>query len=193
MNNIYFEVVFFFRLCLGISFFEWLFFCILFLSWCVKLFCVCVKKGNCCFNICDVKLLLDMDKGGKFVKFIKVWFYLKKFGWIDNRDYDLNFINYVFKFFKVKYCVFIWLMKLGIIWKKVIRYCKREILCIVCVCKKVVSVKKLKVMIECVIDIKVSCYSIDFFLWIFFFNYNYKDFRRVWIIEWFFWFNWSVL
>lgn len=28
---------------------------------------------------------------------------------------------------------------------------------ILCLCKKVVNVKKFKVMIECVIDIKVSC------------------------------------
>lgn len=118
-------IICFIRLRFGISFFERFLFCILFVSWCVKLFCVCVKKGNCCFNICDVKLILDIDKGGKFVKLIKVWFYLKKFGKIDNWDYDLNFVNYVFRFFKVKYCVFIWLILFGIICKKVIRYCKR--------------------------------------------------------------------
>lgn len=123
----------------------------------VKPSCACVKKGNRRFNTCDVKPLPDPDKGGKPVKPIKVRPHPKKPGKTDNRDYDPNAVNYVFKPPKVKYRVPTWPTRTGITRKKAIRQCKKEMRRIIRVCKKVVNAKKLKCMTECVTDIKVSC------------------------------------
>lgn len=123
----------------------------------VKPSCACVKKGNRRFNTCDVKPIPDTDKGGKPVKPIKVRPHPKKPGKTDNRDYDPNSVNYVFRPPKVKYRVPTWPTPSGITRKKAIRHCKRQMSKILRLCKKVVNAKKLKVMTECVTDIKVSC------------------------------------
>ena len=95
---------------------------------------------------------------------IKVRPHPKKPGKTDNRDYDPNSVNYVFKPRIVKYRVPTWPTPSGIIRKKAIRHCKRQMGKILRVCKKVVNAKKLKVMTECVTDIKVSCVTM-FLLW----------------------------
>ena len=123
----------------------------------VKPSCACVKKGNRRFNTCDVKPIPDTDKGGKPVKPIKVRPHPKKPGKTDNRDYDPNSVNYVFKPPKVKYRVPTWPTPTGITRKKAIKHCKRAMSRILRLCNKVISAKKLKVMTECVTDIKVSC------------------------------------
>lgn len=123
----------------------------------VKPSCACVKKGNRRFNTCDVKPIPDTDKGGKPVKPIRVRPHPKKPGKTDNRDYDPNSVNYVFKPPKVKYRVPTWPTPSGITRKKAIRHCKKEMRRILRLCKKVISAKKLKVMTECVTDIKVRC------------------------------------
>ena len=98
------------------------------------------------------------------MKPIKVRPHPKKPGKTDNRDYDPNSVNYVFKPAKVKYRVPTWPTPSGITRKKAIRRCKREMRKILLLCKKVVNAKELKVMTECVTDIKVSCVTM-FLLW----------------------------
>ena len=98
------------------------------------------------------------------MKPIKVRPHPKKPGKTDNRDYDPNSVNYVFKPAKVKYRVPTWPTPSGITRKKAIRHCNREMRTILRLCKKVVNAKKLKVMTECGTDIKVSCVTM-FLLW----------------------------
>ena len=151
------NIYIFFRLKPGTSLFERLPPRISSVSRRVKPSCACVKKGNRRFNTCDVKPLPDTDKGGKPVKPIKVRPHPKKPGKTDNRDYDPKSINYVFRPPKVKYRVPTWPTPTGITRKKARRHCRRQMSKILRLCKKVVNAKKLKVMKECVTDIKVSC------------------------------------
>ena len=124
----------------------------------VKPSCLCVKKGSRRFNTCDVKPLPDTDRGGKPVKPIKVPPRPRKPGKNDNRDYDPNAINYVYKPPKVDYRIPSWPTPKGITKKKAEAHCKRLLRNSPAarLCKKVVSGKKMSVLKECVTDIKVS-------------------------------------
>lgn len=124
----------------------------------VKPSCACVKKGNRRFNTCDVKPLPDTDKGGKPVKPIKVPPRPRKPGKNDNKDYDPNAINYVFKPPKVNYKVPSWPTRTGITRKRATAHCRKLLKNsrAARVCRKVVSAKRLKLLKECVTDIKVG-------------------------------------
>ena len=82
----------------------------------------------------------------------------RKPGKNNNRDYDPNRINYVFRPPKVKYRVPTWPTPTGITRKKAWAHCRKLLRNsrAARVCKKVVSAKKMKVTKECVTDIKVS-------------------------------------
>lgn len=114
-----------------------------------------------------MKPLPDTDRGGKPVKPIKVPPRPRKPGRNDNRDYDPKAINYVFKPPKVKYRVPTWPTPTGITRRKARAYCRKLLRNsrAARVCKKLVSAKGLKVMRECVTDIKVSskCGGLIFF------------------------------
>lgn len=124
----------------------------------VKPSCACVKRGNRRFNTCDVKPLPDTDKGGKPVKPIKVPPRPRKPGKNDNKDYDPNAINYVFKPPKVNYKVPSWPTRTGITRKRATAHCRKLLKNsrAARVCRKVVSTKRLKLLKECVTDIKVG-------------------------------------
>ena len=159
----------------------------------VKPSCACVKRGNRRFNTCDVKPLPDTDKGGKPVKPIKVPPRPRKPGKNDNKDYDPNAINYVFKPPKVNYKVPSWPTRTGITRKRATAHCRKLLKNsrAARVCRKVVSTKRLKLLKECVTDIKVGIQLLTWVLlstyWLFLRGYRgfSTDILRIFCIGFF--------
>lgn len=117
--------------------------------------CTCVRHNGKRINSCDIRPAPEIEKGGQTVTPIVVPPHPKKPGNRDNKDYDPNSINYVYKPPKVNYVTPTWPTKTGITKAKAVNHCKKILRGIAKKCKKYINFRKGKYLNECVMDIKV--------------------------------------